>query len=89
LVWHTGGYPSAGHASLLDSFPQERLTVVAFTNNTGITNTTTTLMIAGKLTTFPANATRKLVDEIESLYFTDAIAPPHRQSRLSTPPGSS
>jgi hypothetical protein len=82
LIWHTGAYPTAGHASLLDSFPDEHLTVVALTNNTGLTNTTATLTIAGKLTTYPANATRKLVDEIESLYFTGA--PTHRQSRLPT-----
>lgn len=89
LIWHTGAYPTAGHASLLDSFPQEHLTVVALTNNTGLTDATATLTIGGKLTTFPANATRKLVEDVESLYFTGASSLQHRQSRLSTSLGSS
>ena len=86
LIWHTGAYPIAGHASLLDSFPQERLTVVALTNNTGLTNASATLTIGGKPMPFPANATRELVDEIESLYFTGR--PARRQSGLPASPSS-
>jgi CubicO group peptidase (beta-lactamase class C family) len=70
MVWHTGANPDAGFASIVDTFPADGLTVVALTNNTGLTNSSATLTIAGKTATFPAIAARKLVDEIESLYFT-------------------
>jgi CubicO group peptidase (beta-lactamase class C family) len=67
LIWHTGLLP--GFASILDLFPEEHLTVVAMTNSTAPTGSTATLVIEGKATTFPANASRKLVEEVERLYF--------------------
>jgi len=74
LIWHTGAYPTAGFVSLLDSFPDDGVTVIALSNNSGLTDASATLTIGGKPTTFPANATRKLVDEIEGLYFTGTSA---------------
>jgi D-alanyl-D-alanine carboxypeptidase len=70
LVWHTGLLP--GFGAILDRFPEEQLTVVAMTNNTGPTGSTATLVIEGKETTFQANASRKLVEEVERLYFGGA-----------------
>ncbi len=70
LRWHTGNDPSASFASIVDDFPAEDLTVIALTNNTGVTDATSTLTIDGKQSKFPATAARKAVDQIESLYFT-------------------
>jgi hypothetical protein len=42
----------------------------ALTNNLGLINYKATLVIEGKETTFQANAARKLVEQIESLYFS-------------------
>ena len=67
LIWHTGLL--AGFGAILDRFPEEQLTVVAMTNNTRPTGSTATLVIEGKETTFQANASRKLVEEVERLYF--------------------
>jgi CubicO group peptidase (beta-lactamase class C family) len=67
LLWHTGLLP--GFAAILDRFPEEQLTVVVMTNSTGPTGSTATLVIEGKETTFQANAARKLVEEVERLYF--------------------
>jgi D-alanyl-D-alanine carboxypeptidase len=67
LIWHTGLMP--GFAAVLDRFPEEQLTVVAMTNNTGLIEYRATLMIEGKETTFQANAARKLVEQVERLYF--------------------
>ena len=69
LIWHTGNDEPAGFAAIFDRFPEEGLTVVAMTNNTGITGSTATLFIEGKVQTFPANAMRKAVEEVERLYF--------------------
>jgi len=69
LVWHTGNFFQAGLASIFDRFPEDDLTVVAMTNNVGLTKSTATLTIEGKPTTFPANAMRKTVEEVERLYF--------------------
>ncbi|HEX5282191.1 MAG TPA: serine hydrolase domain-containing protein [Micropepsaceae bacterium] len=69
LIWHTGNDAGAGFAAIFDRFPEDALTVVAMTNNTGITGSTATLLIEGKVQTFPANATRKAVEEVERLYF--------------------
>jgi hypothetical protein len=68
LVWHTGA-DNHGLATILDRFPAEKLTVLVMTNNTGTTDSTATLLIEGKVTTFPATAARKLVEQIENLYF--------------------
>ena len=68
LIYHTGN-DGAGHASIFDRFPEEQLTVVVMTNNTGVTDSTATLMIDGKPLTFQANAARKVVEEVERLYF--------------------
>jgi len=70
LRWHTGSDSSAAFASIVDSFPDEGLTVVALTNNTGLTHSTATLVVGGKSTTFPATAAREVVEQVESLYFT-------------------
>jgi CubicO group peptidase (beta-lactamase class C family) len=70
LFWHTGNNPGAGYASIIDQFPDDDLTIIVLTNNTGITASTATLMIEGKKTTFPANAARETVEEVENLYFT-------------------
>ena len=67
LIWHTG--TMLGFASILDRFPEEQLTVLALTNNSAPTASTATLVIEGKETTFQANASRKLVEEVERLYF--------------------
>jgi len=67
LIWHTGTL--SGFAAILDRFPKEELTVVAMTNSTEPTGSTATLVIEGKETTFKANASRKLVEEVERLYF--------------------
>ena len=45
-------------------------TVILMTNNTGLTNSTATLVIGGRETTFPANSARKVVEYVENLYFT-------------------
>jgi CubicO group peptidase (beta-lactamase class C family) len=67
LIWHTGN--GGDYGSIFDRFPEEDLTVVAMTNNMGPTGSTATLLIDGQITTFPANAARKLVEEVERLYF--------------------
>ncbi len=69
LIWHTGAFADAGFASVFDRFPEEQLTVILMTNNTGLTESTATLLIEGKVTTFPANAARKAVEVVERLYF--------------------
>jgi D-alanyl-D-alanine carboxypeptidase len=76
LLWHTGADPNAGYASIEDEFPNENLIVIVLTNNTGLTKSHATLTIEGKPATFPANAARELVEEIENLYFTGG-APIH------------
>jgi hypothetical protein len=55
---------------LLDVFPDEDLTLIVLTNNTGLTRTTATLSVEGKVVSFPANAAREAVEQVESLYFT-------------------
>jgi CubicO group peptidase (beta-lactamase class C family) len=69
LIWHSGNYESAGTASILDYFPEEGLTVIVLTNNTGLTPFMATLVVGGQVITFPANAARKLIDEVEKLYY--------------------
>lgn len=69
LIWHTGNDPFAGFASIFDRFPDDELTVVAMTNADSPTGSTATLLIEGKVQTFPANAMRKAVEQIERLYF--------------------
>ena len=69
LIWHTGNDGPAGFAAIFDRFPEEQLTVIAMTNNTGVTGSTASLLIEGKMQTFPANAMRKAVEEVERLYF--------------------
>ena len=69
LIWHTGNDPSAGFATIFDRFPDDGLTVIAMTNSDGPTDSTATLLIEGKLQTFPANPMRKAVEEVERLYF--------------------
>lgn len=59
LIWHTGNDSGGGFAAIFDRFPEDALTVVAMTNNTGVTASTATLLIEGKVQTFPANAMRK------------------------------
>jgi CubicO group peptidase (beta-lactamase class C family) len=70
LFWHTGQDNNAGYASLEDIFPEEDLVVIVLFNNTGMTKSKATLSIAGATVTFPANAARELVENLESLYFT-------------------
>lgn len=72
LVWHTGNDSDAGFASIFDRFPDDQLTVIAMTNNTGVTGSTATLLVEGKVQTFPANGMRKVVEEVERLYFGTA-----------------
>jgi CubicO group peptidase (beta-lactamase class C family) len=67
LIWHTGN--GSSHAAIFDRFPDDDLTVVVMTNNTSPTKSTATLLIEGKVTTFPANAARKVVEAVERLYF--------------------
>ena len=67
LIWHTGAM--LGFAAILDRFPEEQLTVVAMTNNSAPTEYRATLVIEGKEATFQANAARKLVEDLERLYF--------------------
>jgi D-alanyl-D-alanine carboxypeptidase len=67
LIWHTG--TMLGFAAILDRFPEEQLTVVAMTNNSAPIEYRATLVIEGKEATFQANASRKLVEEVERLYF--------------------
>ena len=69
LIWHTGNDPRAGFACIFDRFPEEDLTVVAMTNNTGLTDSKATLIVGGQPLTFQANAARKLVEQVEGLYF--------------------
>lgn len=68
LIWHTGN-DNRGHATIFDRFPDEGLTVIAMTNSDGPTNSTATLLVEGKAQTFPANAMRKAVEQVERLYF--------------------
>jgi D-alanyl-D-alanine carboxypeptidase len=69
LIWHTGN-DGLYHATIFDRFPEDRLTVVVMTNvATPVAGATATLGIEGKETTFPANAARKLLEEVEKLYF--------------------
>jgi CubicO group peptidase (beta-lactamase class C family) len=67
LIWHSGNIP--GFASVLDQFPEEELIVIVLTNNTGLTGTLTTLTVGRQEVRFVANAARKLIDEVEKLYF--------------------
>jgi D-alanyl-D-alanine carboxypeptidase len=67
LIWHTGN--GGGFASIFDRFPDDDITVVLMTNNVSPTASTATLLIEGQVTTFPANAARKVVEQVEKLYF--------------------
>ena len=67
LIWHTGA--GTDFAAIFDRFPEDDVTVILMTNNVSPTDATATLQIEGKLTTFPANAARKLVEAVERLYF--------------------
>jgi D-alanyl-D-alanine carboxypeptidase len=49
LIWHTGGGGPEGFAAIFDRFPEDQLTVVVMTNNTGPTEATATLLIEGKV----------------------------------------
>lgn len=69
LIWHTGNDGAGGFASIFDRFPEDALTVIAMTNNTGLTGSKATLLVEGKIQTFPANAMRKAVEQVERLYF--------------------
>ena len=69
LLWHTGADFSAGYATIEDEFPDDNLVVIVLSNNTGLTKSHATLTIEGKPVTFPANAARELVEEVEGLYF--------------------
>jgi CubicO group peptidase (beta-lactamase class C family) len=69
LIWHTGNDEYAGFASIFDRFPEEQLTVVVMTNNTGLIDYKASLLIEGNEITFQANAARKAVEEVERLYF--------------------
>jgi CubicO group peptidase (beta-lactamase class C family) len=72
LIWHSGNYVSAGTAAVIEYFPEEQLTVIVLTNNTGLTNAMATLLVGTQQVTFPANAARKLLEEVERLYFDRA-----------------
>jgi CubicO group peptidase (beta-lactamase class C family) len=67
LIWHTGA--GDNFTSIFDRFQVEQLTVVAMSNVNVPTSQTATLLIEGKMQTFPANAMRKLVERVERLYF--------------------
>jgi CubicO group peptidase (beta-lactamase class C family) len=69
LVWHTGAFGPGGFASVFDRFPEEKLAFIVMANATGPTGSTATLVIEGKEITFPANAARKVIEEVERLYF--------------------
>ena len=69
LIWHTGNNPAAGFASIFDRFPGDALTVIAMTNAEGRSDSKVTLLIEGKVQTFPAGPMRKAVEEVERLYF--------------------
>jgi len=69
MIWHTGNDDVAAFAAIFDRFPEEQLSVIAMTNNTGITGSTATLVIEGKPLTFPATAMRKAVEAVDRLYF--------------------
>ena len=70
LIWHTGSAGViGGFAAILDYFPDDDLSVIVMTNNAGLTDYMATLIVEGKPVTFPANAARKLVEEVERLYF--------------------
>lgn len=67
LIWHTGN--GNNFTSIFDRFQVEQLTVIAMSNVNVPTGQTATLLIEGKMQTFPANAMRKLVENLERLYF--------------------
>jgi CubicO group peptidase (beta-lactamase class C family) len=67
LIWHTGA--GSDFAAIFDRFPEDDVTVIVMTNNVSPTASTATLQIEGKPATFPANAARKLVEQVERLYF--------------------
>jgi CubicO group peptidase (beta-lactamase class C family) len=67
LIWHTGN--DGTFAAVFDRFPEDDVTLVLMTNNASPTGSTATLLIEGKMTTFPANAARKVIEEVERLYF--------------------
>jgi hypothetical protein len=69
LIWHTGNDTAGGFASIFDRFPKDALTVIATTNNTGVTGSKATLLVERKVQTFPADAMRKVVGQVERLYF--------------------
>jgi CubicO group peptidase (beta-lactamase class C family) len=67
LIWHTGN--GWNLTTIFDRFPVEQLTIVSMSNDGTPTASTATLLIDGKVQTFPANAMRKLVEHVERLYF--------------------
>jgi CubicO group peptidase (beta-lactamase class C family) len=70
LIWHTGNAgPRGGFAAIYDLYPAENLTVVVFTNNPSVIDYKATLVVGGQPLTFEANAARKLVEQVERLYF--------------------
>jgi CubicO group peptidase (beta-lactamase class C family) len=69
LIWHTGLDSPAGYASIVDMFPDDHVTVIALTNNTGLSHGTASLTIDGKDVTIPASPVREVVDNVERMYF--------------------
>jgi len=67
LIWHTGN--GDNFTAIFDRFPVEQLTLVGMSNVNVPTGQTATLLIEGRMQTFPANAMRKLVEKVERLYF--------------------
>ncbi|HZO55343.1 MAG TPA: serine hydrolase domain-containing protein [Bryobacteraceae bacterium] len=70
MFWNAGNLTPAGFASVLDYFPDDDVTAVVLTNNTGLTQSKATLAVGdGREVEIGAYAARKLLEQIEQLYF--------------------
>src|ERR1044071_8668143 len=65
VFWHTGNDGPAGYASIVEMFPEDHVTLIALTNNTGLSHGKSIVMIDGKPVTIPASPVREAADEIE------------------------
>jgi CubicO group peptidase (beta-lactamase class C family) len=71
VAWNAGNLTPAGYASIFDYFVEDDLSFIVLTNNTGITELRVLLNAAdAREVVIAAYAARKLLEQVEKLYFT-------------------
>jgi CubicO group peptidase (beta-lactamase class C family) len=73
VIWHTGNDGHAGYSSIVETFPDDQVAVIALANNTGLSHGKATLTLDGKPVTIPASPVREVVEKIERMYFESGL----------------